>query len=96
MMQAETWKGILEYLPPLILLFLLAFSPGLMRLIQKKILLLEERKKGKAQETSRNNLPKEEAIHLSRQIETSRLLTDSPDQDLEPLGTGRMEKEKEK
>ncbi len=33
----EMWKDIMEMLPPLILLFFLAFSPGIMRFFQKRM-----------------------------------------------------------
>lgn len=77
----ETWREILEYLPPLIFLLILIFSPGLMRFIQKKILLHETKIKKDARETTEKVLLSEEDTLLSRenQSQTRRTVTNTPE-----------------
>ncbi len=44
-MAAGEWKEILEFLPPLLMLFFIILSPTLMGIIQKRIKEYEDRKK---------------------------------------------------
>lgn len=78
-MKNEMWREILELLPPLIFLFLIIFSPPLMRLIQKKILLHEARARKKNQKVQKKEPLTEDELLLSEEKQTGRTVTDSPE-----------------
>jgi len=78
-MMNETWREILELLPPLIFLFFLVYSPSLMRFIQKRLLIHEARiKKNSQGQDKERELSAKERL-LSGENRTGRTVTDTPE-----------------
>ena len=82
-MLSNLWKEILEILPPLLLLFFLAFSPVIMRFLQKRVLRFEEKKKANKKAPLQNAQAKEEALPLEEaqpdENQPGRIVKDSSD-----------------
>jgi hypothetical protein len=91
-MPSETWKEILNFLPPLAILLILVLSPAAMGFIQKKIFLFEERKKRKKAEQSppQEDSSEKTEIPLSGRPRKSRRFAEWSDTNMEVSGSERM------
>jgi len=74
------WEELLEFLPPLLLLFFLAFSPGIMRFIQKRVIKRMEARKNEPQPPPETRPPREPEIRLTRQANPERVVRDSAEE----------------